>query len=65
MEVWIHEIADDAAEVLERLAGRYTAFLQINSDNPDALFHRELNWRPWEIFVALHALEEEKGKPES
>lgn len=59
MEVWIHEISDDAADVLGVDWSGTLPSLQINSDNPDALFHAELNWQPWEILFALHALEEQ------
>lgn len=59
LEVWIHEIADDAAEVLGIDWSGTLPSLRANSDNPDTLFHAELNWQPWEILFALHALEEQ------
>src|SRR5690606_15025294 len=49
LEVWIHEIADDAAEVLGIDWSGTLPSLRANSDNPDTLFHAELNWQPWEI----------------
>lgn len=59
LEVWIHEIADDAAEVLGIDWSGTLPSLRANSDNPDTLFHAELNWQPWEILFALHVLEEQ------
>ncbi|MGB4151755.1 MAG: hypothetical protein WBK87_10570 [Limnochordia bacterium] len=59
LEVWIHEIADDASKAFGLdWSGNLPGF-QVGSTDPDSLFQVELDWEPWQILLALQALEQQ------
>lgn len=59
MEVWIHEVSDDASDVFGFGWNGSLPGAKVGSSDPNGLFHMELNWEPWEIIFTLEALEKE------
>ena len=56
MEVWIHEVSDDASDVFGFGWNGSLPGAKVGSSDPNGLFHMELNWEPWEIIFTLEAL---------
>jgi len=59
LEVWIHEISDDASGVFGLNWNGTLPGARVGNSLAEDLFHMELDWEPWQIIMALEALEKE------